>query len=97
MVYMITVRAKCRAIADDAFRHTPSHLDVYVYHEQRTTIDHRDLTKFDVVLTTYETVLSDASRSKNLQAIFWFRVVLDEGISQAFMFPHRHSTDHFFL
>ena len=94
---MITVRAKCRANADDAFRHTASHLDVYLYHGQQTVIDHRGLAKYDVVLTSYETVRSDASRSRNLQSVFWFRVVLDEGIIQAFIFPHRHSTDLFFL
>lgn len=33
----------------------------------------------DVVLTSYETVLSDANRSRTLQALSWFRIVLDEG------------------
>lgn len=33
----------------------------------------------DVVLTSYETVLSDANRSRALQALSWFRIVLDEG------------------
>lgn len=59
-------------------RHTSSHLEVYVYHGQRTTIDHGSLANYDVVLTSYETVLSDANRSRNLQATFWFRIVLDE-------------------
>ena len=37
------------------------------------------LMKYDVVLTSYETVLSDANRSRTLQALSWFRIVLDEG------------------
>lgn len=73
---MIIAAIKCQA---HAIRHTSSYLHVYVYHGQRTTIDHRSLTSYDVVLTSYETVLSDANRLRNLQAIFWFRIVLDEG------------------
>ena len=73
---MIAVAAKCPA---NAFRHTSTHLSTYLYHGQGTSVDYRDLTKYDVVFTTYETVLSDANRSSILQTIFWFRIVLDEG------------------
>lgn len=59
-------------------RHTSSHLNVHVYHGQGTAIDRRSLAQHDVVLTSYETVLSDANRSRDVQAIFWFRIVLDE-------------------
>jgi SNF2 family DNA or RNA helicase len=36
----------------------------------------------DIVLTTYHTIVSDfADKSSPLHAIEWYRVVLDEGLS----------------
>ena len=57
-------------------------LSWYVYHGASRTQDTRELSKHDIVLTTYGTVSSEASDSlkkkKALTSLQWFRVVLDE-------------------
>ena len=60
-------------------RHISSDLRVHVYHGYGTGIDVDSLAAQDIVFTTYETVVSDANRSRKLQVISWFRVILDEG------------------
>ena len=56
-------------------------LKVYKYHGIGKEIDIDSMVGYDVVLTTYATVASDAAkRSSLLQQIMWFRVVLDEGM-----------------
>lgn len=37
------------------------------------------LLQYDVVLTTYHTILADWKGQKVLYDFFWFRIVLDEG------------------
>lgn len=61
-------------------------LNVYLYHGPRRELDPRELAKFDIIMTTYQTVASEVfpkARAKNrespLKDIMWFRVVLDEG------------------
>ncbi len=60
-------------------RHISSDLRVHVYHGYETGIDCDSLAEQDIVFTTYESIVSDANRSHKLQAISWFRVILDEG------------------
>lgn len=50
-----------------------------MYHGGGTAVPGLDLARNDVVLTTYETVLSDIAKKGTLQSISWFRIVLDEG------------------
>lgn len=50
-----------------------------MYHGKGTSIDQQGLSHYDVVFTSYETVFSDSTRSKSLQEMPWFRIVLDEG------------------
>ena len=42
-------------------------------------MDYHEVADNDVVLTTYESVSLDSNKRGTLQAISWFRVVLDEG------------------
>ena len=63
----------------DAPRHTAPSLHIYLFHGQGAKIDHEDLAKHDVVITSYQTVFSDSIRSKTLLSIPWFRDVIDEG------------------
>lgn len=51
-----------------------------MYHGKGTAMHKSRLMNCDVVFTSYETVLSDFIRSKTLQEVSWFRVVLDEGM-----------------
>jgi hypothetical protein len=63
------------------FRHIQSDaLEVFTYHGRGRNISLERLSQYDIVLTTYETAASDASTSRNLSKISWFRIVLDEGI-----------------
>lgn len=50
-----------------------------VFHEKYRTKNPQDLSNYDVVLTTYGTLMADSQGRKVLQSIAWFRVVLDEG------------------
>ena len=60
------------------------HLDTnkvtyYIYHGQKRTTNVFDLKKYDVVITTYGTVSSDAKTKPSiLEQLKWFRIVLDE-------------------
>jgi SWI/SNF-related matrix-associated actin-dependent regulator of chromatin subfamily A3 len=50
------------------------------YHGQERPKDSSDLVQYDVVLTTYGTVVADFSRSRNvLERINWYRMIVDEG------------------
>ena len=60
-------------------RHISCELKVHVYHGYGTGIDRDILAEQDIVFTTYETIASDVNQSHKLQAISWFRVILDEG------------------
>ena len=51
------------------------------YHGDGISTNQRSLERFDIVLSTYETVASDSKRSGALQKIMWYRVVLDEGLN----------------
>ena len=53
----------------------------YFYHGQRKGSEPRELAEHDVVFTTYETIFHDTNRTATLQAVSWFRLVLDEGMS----------------
>ena len=65
-------------------RHILCDLKVHLYHGNGTCIDHGSLAEQDIVFTTYETVASDVNKSHGLQAISWFRVILDEGRNSRF-------------
>lgn len=51
------------------------------YHGQGKVLEPRELAEHDIVCSTYETVFHDSNRSATLQAVPWFRIVLDEGMS----------------
>ena len=53
----------------------------YFYHGQRKGLEPREFAEHDVVCTTYETVFHDPNSTATLQAVPWFRIVLDEGMS----------------
>lgn len=56
-------------------RHTfPNSLRVHIHHGHSQLKDLSKATEFDVIITTYQTVVS----SVLLKAIHWFRIVLDE-------------------
>jgi SWI/SNF-related matrix-associated actin-dependent regulator of chromatin subfamily A3 len=51
------------------------------YHGQDRSKDPSALVQYDVVLTTYGTVVADFSRSRNvLDHINWYRLIVDEGM-----------------
>ena len=58
----------------------PGTLRYYIYHGSNRTQDVHELSKYDVVLTTYSIVASEFDRSgrRPIQQINWFRIVLDE-------------------
>jgi len=57
-----------------------NYLSVHVFHSSKKIDNSRELSKYDVVLTTYGTVLSTTSGSHGcLSRIVWNRIVLDEG------------------
>lgn len=60
--------------------HAQGKFTIYCYHGPNRTRDPQKLAKYDIVLTTYQTVASDFN-IKDDRAIFtaqWFRIVLDE-------------------
>eukprot|EP00474_Spongospora_subterranea_P002684 CRZ03142.1 hypothetical protein [Spongospora subterranea] len=66
---------------DEIVRHSaPDCLSVTVHHGTRRSQDSSALSKFDVVITTYQVVVSSfkSERDKTLHCIRWSRVVLDE-------------------
>lgn len=54
-------------------------LDVNVFHGSKRITRARDLAKFDVVITTYQIILSEQKNDGCLFGIKWDRIVLDEG------------------
>ncbi|KAF4469014.1 DNA repair rad5, partial [Fusarium albosuccineum] len=56
----------------------PGTLTTAVFHGDQRTKAIKGLTSFDIVLTTYATLLADYKGRKVLQNLTWFRVVLDE-------------------
>ncbi|KAK4221420.1 SNF2 family N-terminal domain-containing protein [Podospora fimiseda] len=51
----------------------------YKYHGKERHKDPRDLSKYEIVLTTYGTIAAEAARGQNtLDRIHWYRVILDE-------------------
>lgn len=59
----------------------PFSLSLGIFHDKYRAKNPRDLSNYDVVVTTYATLMADwtAKGRKVLQSIAWFRVVLDEG------------------
>lgn len=59
----------------------PGSLSLGIFHGTNRTRNSRDLSDHDVVVTTYSTLMADWSPKgrRVLQAMAWFRVVLDEG------------------
>lgn len=56
-------------------------LKVYKYHGIGKDIDTDSMIDYDVVMTTYATVASDAAKGSSLlQQMIWFRIILDEGM-----------------
>ena len=62
-------------------RHLSADLRWFSYHGRGLSIESPELAEHDIVCTTYETVFHDNKRSAILQAVPWFRVALDEGMS----------------
>ncbi|KAF4998446.1 hypothetical protein FDECE_11787 [Fusarium decemcellulare] len=58
-------------------RRTGALTSIVFYGDQRTKAV-KDLINFDIVLTTYATLLADSKGRRILQSLTWFRVVLDE-------------------
>ncbi|KAM0724220.1 hypothetical protein Q7P37_000102 [Cladosporium fusiforme] len=60
----------------------PGKLSIYVYHGNNRSQDLHELSKYDIVLTTYDIVAreySDPHHKRNALALLnWFRIVLDE-------------------
>lgn len=57
-----------------------------LYHGSGTSTKLETLVTNDIVLTTFETVSSDFTRSGALRSISWFRIVLDEGTFDSFTY-----------
>lgn len=56
-------------------------LKVYKYHGIGKDIEIDSMMDYDVVMTTYATVASDAAKGSSLlQQMIWFRIILDEGM-----------------
>lgn len=61
----------------------PNTLSIYTYHGSDRSRDPKYLSKFDVVLTTYQTLAAEYSMKSNepngpLMDVNWYRIVLDE-------------------
>jgi SWI/SNF-related matrix-associated actin-dependent regulator of chromatin subfamily A3 len=54
-------------------------LRVNTFHGESRSTQSTSLMNYDIVLTTFATLVSDCKRHKVLQSVEWFRVVLDEG------------------
>lgn len=59
-------------------RHMSPELRWSFYHGRGKHLEPHELVELDIVCTTYETVFHDTNRLATLQAVPWFRVVLDE-------------------
>ncbi|PCD21594.1 hypothetical protein FGRA07_11653 [Fusarium graminearum] len=53
-------------------------LRVNTFHGESRSTQSTSLMNYDIVLTTFATLVSDCKRHKVLQSVEWFRVVLDE-------------------
>jgi hypothetical protein len=70
---------------EEAENRTGGALSIYCYHGRRRTRDPREISKYDVVVTTYGTLASDYSRTKlrpantsPLHLVRWHRLIMDE-------------------
>lgn len=54
-------------------------LDVYVFHGANREYKARNLAKYDVVITTYQTVVVEDKNQGVLYQVKWNRIILDEG------------------
>ena len=68
--------------ADILSRHVaPDSLKTYKYHGSSKDVAADSILEYDVVVTTYATIVSEvAKRSSLLHQLMWFRIVLDEGM-----------------
>jgi len=57
----------------------PNSLTFHRYHGNGKETDVLKLIEFDIILTTYATIIADFSRVSRLHQIMWYRIVLDEG------------------
>jgi SNF2 family DNA or RNA helicase len=61
-------------------RHLNGTLKTLKYHGQKRRELFSSCEEFDIVLTTYHTLVSDFKERSGLHELEWFRVVLDEGM-----------------
>jgi SWI/SNF-related matrix-associated actin-dependent regulator of chromatin subfamily A3 len=84
---VVTPRSVLSQWAGEIEKHvTAKHLTVHTYYGTKKVDDPYKLSKFDVVLTTYSTIMNEAnprgkkmSKTKGLAHVKWHRIVLDEG------------------
>lgn len=59
----------------------PSSLSLGIFHDKYKARSSQDLSDYDVVLTTYGTLMADwnSKGRRVLQGVAWFRIILDEG------------------
>lgn len=68
-------------LTDD--RHFEEGLKVIIYHGRGREVDSMVLADSDIVLSTYHTIAAEATDSESaLFRIKWFRIILDEGMTQ---------------
>jgi SNF2 family DNA or RNA helicase len=71
---------------------TNKYLKTIKYHGQNKESDMMKLRDADIIITTYHTLASDfASKRNRMNALEWYRLVLDEGIEPVIC--HRYPID----